>query len=220
MQLEIWSDIACPWCYVGQRRMARALREFEHADEVDVVWRSFELDPGAPLERAGDLAAQLARKYGMSAEQARESQAALRATGAAEGIAFEFARARSGSTFDGHRLVHLGAAHDVAGGVKAGLFAAYFSRGRLIADPDTLRDAGAAAGLPADEVEDLLAGARFAAEVRADEAAATALGVRGVPTFIVDRRVGVTGAQPPELLLEMLRQGWARRAATPLGEPG
>jgi predicted DsbA family dithiol-disulfide isomerase len=213
MRLEIWSDIACPWCYIGKRRLESALSEFESAEAVEIVWRSFELDPDAPAERSGDLASLLARKYRMPVEQAREAQRGLTATAAEEGLEFRFDEARSGSTFDGHRLVHLAAEHGLQAAMKERLLRAYFTEGRLISDPETLRVAGREVGLPADAVDELLAGGRFAAEVRADEQAAGELGIASVPTFIVDRRVGVTGAQPPELLLEMLRRGWALQTA-------
>ena len=211
MELEIWSDIACGWCYIGKRRLETALGHFERADAVTIRWRSFELDPNAPAEREGELAAHLARKYGIEVEQAREAQRGLAATAAAEGLALRFDLARSGSTFDGHRLVQLAATHDVQGAMKERLLHAYFTEGRLISDPETLLATGADVGLPEAEIRALLAGDDFADEVRADEHAAAVLGIRGVPTFIVDRTVGVTGAQPPELILEMLRQGWERR---------
>jgi len=121
---------------------------------------------------------------------------------------------RSGNTFDGHRLVHLAAEHGAQDAMKERLLRAYFSEGRLISDPETLLATGTEVGVPVPELRELLAGERFADDVRRDEQAASDLGVRGVPTFIVDRRVGVTGAQPPELILQMLRQGWARRDAT------
>ncbi|HSO98914.1 MAG TPA: DsbA family oxidoreductase [Solirubrobacteraceae bacterium] len=213
MRLEIWSDIACPWCYIGKRRLESALSDFEPAEAVEIVWRSFELDPDAPAERSGDLASLLARKYRMPVEQAREAQRGLTGTAAEEGLEFRFDEARSGSTFDGHRLVHLAAEHGVQAAMKERLLRAHFTEGRLISDPETLRVAGREVGLPEDAVDELLAGERFAAEVRADEQAAGELGIASVPTFIVDRRVGVTGAQPPELLLEMLRRGWALQAA-------
>ena len=214
MELEIWSDIACPWCYIGKRRLETALGRFEHADAVTITWRSFELDPAAPAERPGDLAEQLAGKYDMSIEQARQSGRELTAMAAAEGLAFRFDRVRSGNTFDGHRLVHLAAEHGAQDAMKERLLRAYFSEGRLISDPETLLATGTEVGVPVPELRELLAGERFADDVRRDEQAASDLGVRGVPTFIVDRRVGVTGAQPPELILQMLRQGWARRDAT------
>lgn len=214
MELEIWSDIACPWCYIGKRRLEAALGRFEHADALTLTWRSFELDPGAPAERPGDLAGQLARKYGMSIEQARETVQGLTATAAAEGLAFRFDLARSGNTFDAHRLVHLAAEHGAQDAMKERLLHAYFSEGRLVSDPETLLLTGTEVGLPEPEIRELLASERFAEDVRRDEQAATDLGIRGVPTFIVDRSVGVTGAQPPELILEMLRRGWALRDTT------
>ncbi|HET9720853.1 MAG TPA: DsbA family oxidoreductase [Solirubrobacteraceae bacterium] len=215
MQVVIWSDIACPWCYIGKRRFEAALADFEHADELEVVWRSFELDPQAPPERDGDLARLLARKYGIGVEQARETQRQMTEAAAAEGLEFHFDRARSGSTFDGHRLIHLAAAHNRQDAMKERLLRAYFTEGRLISDPDTLLELGGEVGLPAEEVHSLLATDRFGAEVRAEEQEAASLGISGVPTFIVERRIGVTGAQPAEILLEMLRRGWAQR--TPAG---
>jgi predicted DsbA family dithiol-disulfide isomerase len=211
MELEIWSDIACPWCYIGKHRLATALSRFEQADALTVRWRSFELDPDAPAQREGDLPGLLARKYRMTLEQAQESQRSLTATAAAEGLSFRLDIARSGNTFDGHRLVHLAAEHGAQDAMKERLMQAYFTEGRLISDPETLLAMGAEVDIPTNEIEELLAGDRFVDDVRADEQAATQLGISGVPTFILDRKVGVTGAQPPEIILEMLRQGWARR---------
>jgi predicted DsbA family dithiol-disulfide isomerase len=211
MEIEIWSDIACPWCYIGKRRFERALDQFEHADALNITWRSFELDPNAPAEREGDLATLLARKYGMTVEKAREAQAGLTATAADEDLLFRFDLARSGNTFDGHRLIHLAAEHGLQAEMKERLLRAYFVEGRLIGDPETLVRAGVEVGLPEAEIRDLLHGDRFAEAVRADESTAAELGISGVPTFIVDRKVGVTGAQPPEMILRMLREGWARR---------
>ncbi|HET9103827.1 MAG TPA: DsbA family oxidoreductase [Solirubrobacteraceae bacterium] len=215
MELEVWSDIACPWCYIGKRRLERALAEFEHRDEVTITWRSFELDSSAPPEREGELAGHLARKYGMPIEQARASQAQLTEAAAGEGLEFHLDRARSGNTFDGHRLVHLAAAHGRQAEMKERLLRAYFIEGRLISDPATLHEIGSELGLPAGEVAETLASDRFAAAVREDEQTAAGLGLSGVPTFIVDRRIGVTGAQPPELLLQMLRQGYERAGEVP-----
>jgi len=217
MELEVWSDIACPWCYIGKRRLEAALENFEHADEMTITWRSFELDPNAPAERPGELAGHLASKYGMAIEQARQSQEGITATAAGDGLDFRLDAARSGNTFDGHRLVHLAAEHGLQAAMKERLMRAYFSEGQLISDPETLVALGIEIGLPESEIRELLAGERFADEVRGDEQTAAGLGVSGVPTFIVDRKVGVTGAQPPELILEMLRQGWTRREAVAAG---
>jgi predicted DsbA family dithiol-disulfide isomerase len=212
VDVEIWSDIACPWCYIGKRRFEEALSRFEHRDEVSVTWRSFELDPEAPREREGDRAERLAQKYGMTVEQAREAERAMTATAAAEQLEFRFDIARSGATFDGHRLVHLAAQHGLQDAMKERLLRAYFSEGELIAEHSTLLRLAAEVGLPEQDVVAMLASERFAADVRDDERTASAFGISAVPTFVVDRTLGASGAQPPEALLELLREGWSRQA--------
>jgi predicted DsbA family dithiol-disulfide isomerase len=219
VDVDIWSDIACPWCYIGKRRLEAALARFEHADEVSVHWHSFELDPRAPAERTGNRTEALARKYGTTIEHARAAEQRLAQTAAEEGLDFHFDRARSGNTFDGHRLVHLAATHGLAGAMKERLLAAYFSEGRLISDPATLAELAAEVGLPEADTAELLATERFAEEVRADELLASQLRISGVPTFIVDRVIGVSGAQPPDELLALLREGWGRAAAPALATP-
>jgi predicted DsbA family dithiol-disulfide isomerase len=213
MEIEIWSDIACPWCYVGKRRFEAALAQFEHADETTVTWRSFELDPSAPLERDGEGAAHLAEKYGMSVEQARASQAGLAATAVGEGIEMRFDIQRMGRTFDGHRLVHLGAEHGIQDAMKERLMRAYFTEGALMSDPETLLELAGEAGLDPEEARSTLASDRFADEVRGDERDAQRLGISAVPTFVADRAIGVSGAQPAEQLLAFLREAWTRREA-------
>ena len=211
MDVEIWSDIACPWCYVGKRRFEAALSGFEHRDEVTVTWRSFELDPAAPRERGGDRATHLAEKYGTTRERALEMQRHMTEVAATEGLEFRFDRARSGNTFDAHRLLHLAAEHGLQDALKERLMRAYLTEGRLIGDPEVLEELGVAAGLPRPAVAELLASDRFAAEVREDERTAAALGIHAVPFFVVDRALGASGAQPPEVLAEMLRRGWEAR---------
>lgn len=212
MHVEIWSDIACPWCYVGKRRFEEALSQFEHAEETRVTWRSFELDPEAPHERTGDRAARLAEKYGMSIERAREAERSLTDTAAAEGLGFRFDISRSGSTFDAHRIVHLAAEHGLQDAMKERLLRAYFTEGELIGDCQTLLRLAVEVGLPSGEVSETLAGERFAEQVRHDEQTAQQLGISAVPTFVIDRALGASGAQPPATLLALLREGWARRA--------
>jgi predicted DsbA family dithiol-disulfide isomerase len=215
MDVEIWSDIACPWCYVGKRRFEAALARFEHRDEVRVTWRSFELDPAAPPEREGERAARLAEKYGMTVEQAREMERQMTETAAGEGLDFRFDIARSGTTFDGHRLIHLAAEHALQDAMKERLLRAYFSEGELMSDPDTLVRLAGEVGVPEDEVRQMLASDRFAAEVREDERMAQAFGISAVPTFVVDRKLGVSGAHPPDALLQLLGEGWTRREPAP-----
>jgi predicted DsbA family dithiol-disulfide isomerase len=215
MLVEIWSDIACPWCYVGRARFAAALARFEHRDDVTVMWRSFELDPDAPAEREGSHAELIARKYGRTLEEVAEMDAQLTATAAVDGLTIRFAEMRSGNTFDGHRLIHLAAAHGKQDAMKERLFRAYFSDGALISDHATLQALGVEVGLPADEIHELLLTERYAEEVRDDERTAHSAGISAVPCFVIDRKYGASGAQPPETLLEFLQHGWAQREAAP-----
>jgi predicted DsbA family dithiol-disulfide isomerase len=215
MHVEIWSDIACPWCYVGRARFEAALARFEHRDEVTVTWRSFELDPDAPAEREGSHAEMIARKYGRTLEQVAEMDAQLTATAAADGLEMKFSQLRSGNTFDGHRLVHLAAAHGKQDAMKQRLLRAYFAEGALISDHATLQRLGAEVGLPAEEIRELLLTERYAEEVRDDERTAQAAGISAVPCFVIDRKFGASGAQPPETLLEFLEHGWAQREPAP-----
>lgn len=212
MDVEIWSDIACPWCYIGKRRFEAALEQFEHRDDVHVTWRSFELDPSAPPEREGDRAARLAEKYGMSIEQARSAEQQMTATAAGEGLDFRFDIARSGATFDAHRVVHLAGTHGLQDQMKERLLRAYFTEGELMSDSDTLVRLAVEVGLDEDEVRAALASGRYADEVRGDERTAGEFGISAVPTFVVDRSIGASGAHPPEALLELLRKGWENRS--------
>jgi len=215
MNVEIWSDIACPWCYVGKRRLESALALFEHRDGVRLSWRSFELDPDAPPEREGDRATRLAEKYGLSVERAREMEQQMTETAAADGLEFRFDIARSGCTFDAHRVVHLAADHGLQDAMKERLLRAYFTEGQLVSDHATLVRLARELGVPGDATRETLAGGRYAASVREDEQLAAQLGIRAVPTFVIDRAIGASGAQPPDALLELLRQGWRSRAPVP-----
>ncbi len=214
MHVEIWSDIACPWCYVGKRRFEAALAAYEHRDEVRVTWRSFELDPGAPRERPHDGATHLSEKYGTTRDEALAMHARMTETAAADGLDFRFDIARGGNTFDAHRLIHLAAAHGAQDAMKERLMRAYLTEGELMSDPEVLARLGAEVGLPAGEVADMLAGDRFAAEVRDDERTAAQLGINAVPFFVADRAMGASGAHPAENLVEFLRQ--ARAASPPI----
>lgn len=216
MRVDIFSDVVCPWCAVGKRRFESALRRFDHADEVEVVWRAFELDPGAPAMREGDNVERLARKYGMSREQAEAANRRLTELAAAEGLDFHLDKVRPGNTFDAHRLLHLAglAGSALQDRLKERLFVAYFSEGEAIGDHDTLVRLASEAGLDADACREVLAGDRYAAEVRADEEEAAELGVTGVPFFVIDGRFAIPGAQDAETVVRVLDQAW--RKAHPL----
>jgi predicted DsbA family dithiol-disulfide isomerase len=213
LSVEIWSDIACPWCYIGKRRFEAALGDFEHSDEVEVSWRSFELDPSAPREREGDRVEHLARKYGTTREQAQAMHEHMAGIGAGEGLDLRFDIARSGNTFDAHRLTHLAATHGLQDAMEERLFSAHLSEGQVIGDPAVLERLALEVGLPADEVRDVLAGERYASQVREDEQLAASLAITAVPFFVVDRAIAASGAQPPALLCELLDRAWAQRSA-------
>jgi predicted DsbA family dithiol-disulfide isomerase len=213
LRIDVWSDIACPWCYVGKRRLERALKEFPHADDVSVVWHAFELDPGAPKERDPSMshAERIAKKYGLSVEQARQNSERLRQIAQGEGLAFDFEHIRSGNTFDAHRLIQLARARGLQGEAEERFFKAYLEEGALMSDQGTLARLAADAGLDQGEVADVLASDQFAEEVRADEAQARELGISGVPCFVLDGRFAVSGAQSPQVLLSALHQAWTER---------
>jgi predicted DsbA family dithiol-disulfide isomerase len=212
MHVEIWSDIACPWCYVGKRRLEAALAAFEHRDDVTVTWRSFELDPAAPRERGGDRARHLAEKYGVSVERAIEMQDHMTTVAAGDGLEFRFDIARSGNTFDAHRLLHLAADHGLQDAMKERLMRAYLTEGELVGGAEVLEQLAVEAGLPREAAAEVLATDRYAAEVRDDEGTAAALGITAVPFFVVDRAIAASGAQPPTLLRELLDRAWTQRA--------
>ncbi len=214
MKVEIWSDVVCPWCYIGKRRFEAALARFTHAEDVEVVWRAFELDPGAPAVMTESLAQHLATKYGMPLAQAQRTQEDMTRTAAAEGLDFHFEAARTGNTFDAHRLLAAAAEHGVQGALKERLLRAYFTEGAPISDPSTLERLAADAGLPEGVAAEVLADDVHGEHVRADERQAAAYGISGVPFFVVDERYGVSGAQPADVLLEVLETAW--REAHPL----
>jgi predicted DsbA family dithiol-disulfide isomerase len=210
--VEIWSDVVCPWCYIGKRRFEAALEQFEHRDEIEVRWRSFELDPHAPFRRSGRMADHLARKYGMTVEQAEARLDSMNELAAAEGLQYDLAETKGGNTFDAHRLIHLGYDRDPETGaaVKEGLLKAYFVDLEPVSEPDVLQRIGESVGLAAGEVSSLLQSDRYSAEVRADEADAAELGCTGVPFFVFDRAFAVPGAQDPHTFLATMRRAWSR----------
>jgi predicted DsbA family dithiol-disulfide isomerase len=219
MKVEIWSDIACPWCWIGKRRFEHALSQFEHRDEVEVVWRSFELDPTAPRQHGVPQAELLARKYGMPVEQARAMADRVAAEGSKEGLRFDFERVQSGNTFDAHRLIHLAAASGRRDEMVDRLYAAYFTEGEALGEVDTLVRLATEVGLDAAEARAMLEGDALADDVRADEERARAFGISGVPFFAIDERYGVSGAQPPLALLEALRRAWREQAPAAAAAP-
>jgi predicted DsbA family dithiol-disulfide isomerase len=217
MKVEIWSDVVCPWCYIGKRRFEQALERFEHPDEVEVVWRSFELDPSAPRVRAESHAEHLAKKYGVSPAQVEAMDARLIGEANKEGLEFHLAASKGGNTFDAHRLIHLAAQTGRASEMKERLMKAYFTEGVAIGERAELVRLAAEVGLDERDVEAMLASDRAADDVRSDEERARAFGISGVPFFAIDERYGVSGAQPAEILLDVLRQAYVNSQMVMVG---
>ena len=209
MKVEIWSDVACPWCYIGKRRSESALAQFAHRDQVEVTWRSFQLDPQAPRDSGQTVSEILARKYGVSLAQAEAMNGRVSALAAQEGLEYHLDKTQYGNTFDAHRLIHLAATRNLQDAVKERLFKAYFTEGARLDDAETLVRLVAEVGIDADEARAMLGTDAYADEVRADERRAQMLGIRGVPFFVIDEKYGVSGAQPSATLREVFEQAWA-----------
>lgn len=213
MQVEIWSDVVCPWCYLGKRYFEQALERFPHRDEVEVIYRSFELDPSAPPGVTTPTVETLAGKYGMGLEQAREAQRQMEQRAAQAGLTFRMEDLRSGSTRDAHRLLQLAAARGKGAELAERLHRAYFTDQASIFDHASLAGFAADVGLDRDEALAVLAGDQYAQAVEADEQVAYSLGVTGVPFFVIDRRYGISGAQPAETITQVLERVWAETEA-------
>ncbi|MEU3713903.1 DsbA family oxidoreductase [Streptomyces catenulae] len=204
MRVEIWSDIACPWCYIGKARFEAGLAGFAHRDGVEVVHRSFELDPAAPAPTDVPVLEMLATKYGVSREQAEAMEARVADAARGEGLGYRSDRIH-GNTFDLHRLLHLAKAHGVQDALLGVFYRANFAEARPLGDRDTLVALAAEAGVPAEEAARVLADPdAYADAVRADEREAAELGATGVPFFVIDRRYGISGGQPAEVFRQAL----------------
>jgi predicted DsbA family dithiol-disulfide isomerase len=224
LKVEIWSDVVCPWCYIGKRRFEAALERFPHRDEVEVEWKAFELDPSATSgtrSNAGDTARHIASKYGIDLAQAQGMLDNVTANAAGEGLEVHFEKAIGANTFDAHQVIHLGGVEGVQDAVKERLMRAYFIEGEPVGDRETLIRLAEEAGLDPVQVRTVLDSQQYAADVRTDESDAKALGITGVPFFVIERKYGVSGAQPADALLEVLEQVWAEehpvQALTPVG---
>jgi predicted DsbA family dithiol-disulfide isomerase len=209
LRVDVWSDIVCPWCAIGKRRLEAALARFAHRDNVEVVWRAFELDPSAPAVREGDSATRIAEKYGRTKAQAEAMIQTVTEAAAKDGLHFELARSRAGNTFDGHRVLHLAAARGLQDAVKERFFRGYMSEGQAIGEHEVLVRLASEAGLATEEVRAVLASDRYAREVREDEETAQRLGIHGVPFFVLAGKYAFSGAQPADVILRGLEQAWA-----------
>lgn len=213
MQLDVWSDIYCPWCYIGKRRLEHALSDFEHRDQITLKWRSFQLDPSAPRQYEGDTNDMLVRKYGMTRAQAEASHARVTALAAQDGLDYRFDLARPGNSLDAHRLVHFAAQHGLADAMQERLMRGYFTEGAALGDKSVLTRLAVEVGLDDQATQDVLDSDSFADAVLADQQEATRIGVTGVPAFLFARKYVVAGAQSREVLLRILRRAWDELAS-------
>lgn len=206
--IEVWSDVVCPWCYIGKRHLEAALESFEHADDVEVVYRSFELDPSAPEVPVETTVESLAKKFGTDVAGARELMARADGVAASVGLEFHHADAPHARTVTAHRLLHLAADQGLQGELNEALLAAYFVRGENVGDHDTLRKVAVDVGLDPARVDEVLVSDEYLDAVHEDIAQARAYGATGVPFFVVDQRYGVSGARPTEVFSQLLERAW------------
>jgi len=217
VRIEVWSDVVCPWCYIGKRRLETALERFPHREQVDVVWRSYQLDPTIAEGETHPTLPALAAEYGRPVEEVQAMMRHVEETAAGEGLEYHLADGVSGNTLLAHELLHLAAEHGLQGATKERLLHAHFEEGRSVFDVDSLTALAVEAGLDEAEVRAALADHRYRPAVLADAREARALGATGVPFFVVDRRYGASGAQPAELLLQLLERAWSDRTPQTTG---
>ncbi|GGS22923.1 DsbA family oxidoreductase [Streptomyces parvus] len=221
MRVEIWSDIACPWCYIGKARFEKGLAEFAHRDGVEVVHRSFELDPSRAKGDTALVIDMLAEKYGRSREEAAAMEANVAANAQSEGLGYRTEGRDHGNTFDIHRLLHLAKARGRQDELLTLAYRANFAEERSVFDDEVLVALAEEAGLDADEARAVLADPEaYADDVRTDEREAAELGANAVPFYVLDRRYGISGGQPSEVFVQALEQAWKDRPATALTTVG
>jgi len=209
VRIEIWSDVVCPWCYIGKRHLEQALEGFEHRGDVEVVYRSFELDPTTPEVPVETTVEALAKKFGTDVAGARELMKRADGVAASVGLEFRHADAPHARTVDAHRLLHLALDQGRQAELKEALLAAYFTRGESMGDHDVLRKVAVDVGLDPGRVDEVLGSAEYLDAVHADIAQARAYGATGVPFFVVDQKYGVSGAQPADVFSQLLDRAWA-----------
>jgi predicted DsbA family dithiol-disulfide isomerase len=217
VKIEIWSDVVCPWCYIGKRRLEHALAEFPHAGDVEVVWRSFQLDPSAPTEPVETVAEALGRKYGGGPDAGRQMVERVEAVAAELGMLWRHHDSLRVGTVDAHRVLHLALATggpQLQGKLKEALLSAYFIETANVADHDTLVRIAGEVGLDEVRVKEVLAGTEYADAVETDIREAAALGATGVPFYVIDRKYGVSGAQPSEVFTQVLERAWSESHPT------
>jgi len=205
MQVEIWSDVICPWCYIGKRRFEAALADFPHKQDVQVIWRSFELDPKSPSQYSETLIEMLSRKYNVSLQEAESMNTRVSTLAKQVGLEYRLSEARPGNTFDAHRLLHLAAAHELEDPAMERIMHAYFCESLPVGDRTALARLATEFGISTKDALEMFESDAYVDAVRADEARASELGISGVPFFVIDGKVGISGAQPVEVFADALK---------------
>ncbi|TKD68638.1 DsbA family oxidoreductase [Pseudalkalibacillus hwajinpoensis] len=208
MQIEVWSDFVCPFCYIGKRRLENALSTFPQRDQVDVIFKSFELDPNAKETNGESMAELLSAKYNVSLEQAHGMCENMKQQAAGEDLTYDFDKMIPTNSFDAHRLVHYATEHGISNEMSERLFYAFFTESKNIGDHETLASLGEELGLDATDIKRMLGTDEFSKEVRNDEAMGSQLGIQGVPFFVFDGKYAVSGAQPVEMFEQALTKAW------------
>ncbi len=208
MQVEIWSDVMCPFCYIGKRKMEAALEQFPHKDKVEITWKSFQLNPDMKTEAGKNINQYLAEAKGWTLQKAKEMNDYVTEMAKESGLTYHLEKAVVANSFDAHRLSHLAKKRGVQDAVEERIFAAYFTEGKNTADHAVLTEIGVEMGLDKTEVTTMLAGNEYAADVEQDIYEAQQVGVRGVPFFVLGRKYAVSGAQPSEAFLQALTTTW------------
>lgn len=218
IKIDVWSDIACPWCYIGKRNLEAGLAQLAaeaDAPAVEVTFHSFELSPDTPIDFEGDEVDFLAGHKGVPRERVREMLDNVTAVAADAGLAYRFDLLRHTTTVKAHELLHFAKTQGAQHQMTERLMSAYFTEGRHVGRVDDLVELAAEAGLDADAAREAIESGRHLPDVRADQAQAAAYGIQGVPFFVIDGRYGLSGAQPPEAFAQVARQVWAERSADP-----
>jgi predicted DsbA family dithiol-disulfide isomerase len=208
MKIEIWSDVACPWCYIGKRRFETALSAFPHRDSVEVQWRSYQLDPTLPEHYDGTELEYLSTRKGLAPAQIAGMFEHVAAQAKGEGLNYRFDDVVVANSFTAHRLIHLAGAHGQQDAAKERLLSDHFERGLDIGNREYLTSLGLDLGLDAGELSELFSTDKYADAVRQDFEEARALGISGVPFFVIDRKYGLSGAQPAGTFSAALDQAW------------
>lgn len=208
LKIQIWSDVMCPFCYIGKRKIEEAITQFENKDSIEIEWKSFELDPSFVPKPSETIADHLAEKYGRDTDWAQSMLENTTQTAKTNGLDFHFEKAILANSLNAHRLQHLAKKHNLSNELEELLFKAYFTEGKNVNDWITLQEIGQKAGLHIDEIKQLIDTDIYTKEVRQDQQDAQNIGVTGVPFFVFDNKYAVSGAQPTEVFLKTLEKTW------------